>query len=90
MMDYGSGAEWVMPRSRKKDGTVVFARRPFARTTVATSDLVSAVAEECATVNDVLTILESGYDPDATDVVRAIVTSGWGDLPASIFYRGLP
>lgn len=90
MMNYGTGAEWLMPRSRKKDGTVVFTRRPFAKTTVATSNLVSLVAEECATINEVLAVLERGYDPDAIDVVRAIVAKGWGDLPASILHGSLP
>lgn len=80
VLKLGDGAEWFMPRSVDDGGGVTsYYRRAFATTTVATSDLVSAVADEegVNTVDDVLAVLRGGFDDEVgnlssgTECVRA-------------------
>ena len=88
VLKLGDGAEWFMPRSVDDDGGVTsYYRRPFATTTVATSDLVSAVADEegVDTVDDVLAVLRGGFDDEAVAVVSALVGNGWGRASSKMF-----
>ena len=77
--------DWCLPRKVTPEGKIVWYKRPFTTSPVATADWVNAVAEECNTVYEVLRRLRLGYDREAEDIVQHYVDKGWGDLPAKIF-----
>lgn len=59
--------DWCFPNTKK----------PFAYSTVATSDLIVALSEEYLTTKDVYNSIN--YDPEAKDIVKKFIDKGYGN-----------
>lgn len=70
------GVDWHLPA--KKGG---YATRRFATTTVASSDLITLLAEDGSTWSQVAERIL--FDPEAKAVATAFVDAGHGSSPAS-------
>lgn len=62
-----------------------FYKRPFAYSTVATSDLLSYLSEEGLTFHQGLA--EIHFDEDASNIVKNFIHKGYGDHKMSEFIR---
>lgn len=72
------GVDWHLP-ARRGDG---YARRPFATTTVASSDLIRLLADDGLTWAEVADAIL--FDPDAKHVATTFVDAGHGDTKAAL------
>jgi hypothetical protein len=81
----GLGVDWYLPArgwaptAMKAD----FRARPFASTTVASSDLITLLARDGMTWRQIAEKIL--YDPDAKAIAVRFVEEGYGDVPALSF-----
>ena len=75
------GVDWHLPDPR----TGAYRRRSFASTTVASSNLVRALAREGLTWAEVVDAIL--YDSEARAVAERFVAEGFGAVPAATHLR---
>lgn len=73
--------EWHLPQ--RKDHSK-YQKRPFAYSTVATSDMLAMIAEETEhqTPNEILPLIT--YDDDAKRIMQGYIDKGYGDVSLNI------
>ena len=82
----GDGVEWSLPMKRQsEDGVTIFMKRPFARSTSASSGLARVLADEGHTfASGADAVL---YDDDLKTILTRFVTEGYGDVPMAGWVR---